>query len=100
MHYKDWKVHFVVQNHGGCGPPEERNALLLFNLRRDRHEKVAEESGMHVLWMEKNIWTFGPTKNLIRQHLMTFKAAPPRGASVANPESIGREAVEENGLAQ
>lgn len=100
VRYKDWKAHFVVQNHGWGGPSEELNAPLLFNLRRDPYEKTADESGMYTKWMGKKMWAFGPAKTLVQQHMMTLKAFPPRGAAIANHADIEAQATGESGLAQ
>ncbi|WOJ97143.1 arylsulfatase [Congregibacter brevis] len=100
VRYKDWKVHFVVQNEGWAGPKEELNAPLLFNLRRDPYEKVAEESGLYTKWMGDKMWTFGPAKNLVKRHLMTLAKFPPRGAGLANEAAITEHATSDNGFAQ
>jgi arylsulfatase A-like enzyme len=100
VRHGDWKAHFVVQNHGWAGPADDLNAPLLFNLRRDPYEKAADESGMYTKWMGKKMWTFGPAKNIIQQHLMTFKKFPPRDAAMANQAVIDQQTREEQGLAQ
>jgi arylsulfatase len=100
VRYRDWKAHFVVQNHGWGGPSEELNAPLLFNLRRDPYEKTAEESGMYTKWMGKKMWAFGPAKTLVMKHLETLQAFPPRGATPANQAAIQQQVTEDNGLAQ
>ena len=100
VRYRDWKAHFVVQNHGWGGAKEHLNAPLLFNLRRDPYEKTAEESGMYTKWMGKKMWAFGPAKNLVVDHLTTLAQFPPRGSSMANQAEIEKQVTEDNGLAQ
>lgn len=69
-------------------------------LRRDPYEKVADESGMYTKWMGKKMWTFGPAKNIVQQHLMTLKKYPPRGATMQNKAVIEQQTSHEQGLAQ
>ena len=99
VRYRDWKAHFLVQNHGWAGPAEELNAPMLFNLRRDPYEKAAEESGMYVRWMGDKMWAFGPAKNLVVEHMMTLQEFPPRDAPPSNAHAE-RQATQDNGLAQ
>ena len=100
VRYQDWKAHFVVQHHGWAGPKDELNAPLLFNLRRDPYEKAAEESGMYTRWMGNKMWAFGPAARLVKQHLGTFAAFPPRGASVTNQEHVEEQVSSEGGMSQ
>lgn len=100
VRYKDWKAHFVVQNHGWAGPAERLNAPLLINLRRDPYEKAFDESGMYTNWMGKKMWAFGPAKHLIQQHMQSLQAYPPRGTPIANQAEIEAHAAGESGLAQ
>ena len=100
VRHGDWKVHFVVQNHGWSGPREELNAPLLFNLRRDPYEKAADESGMYTRWMGNKMWAFGPAKGIVQAHLGSLKAFPPRGRPLGNEQSIDAHTTEDRGLAQ
>ncbi|MBE1297351.1 MAG: sulfatase-like hydrolase/transferase [Rhodobacteraceae bacterium] len=100
VRYRDWKAHFVVQNHGWAGPKEERTAPLLINLRRDPYEKAAHESGMYVRWLGQKMWAFGPAFKLVREHLATFEAYPSRGASIANQAHVEEQTSTEGGLSQ
>ncbi|OUR93906.1 sulfatase [Flavobacteriales bacterium 34_180_T64] len=93
--YRDWKAHFIVQNHGWFGAKEKMGAPLLFNLRRDPFEKAADESGMYINWMGKKMWAFGPARIIVQQHLATFQEWPPLSESAkANKENL-REQVDE-----
>ena len=92
VRYENWKVHFVVQNGCWAGGKERLNAPLLFNLRQDPYERAAEESGMYVEWMGKKMWTFGPAKVLIQQHLATFKDWPTYDVGVVSSEVDGIDA--------
>lgn len=100
VRYKDWKAHFVVQNHGWAGPKDELNAPLLINLRRDPYEKAPDESGMYTKWMGKKMWAFGPAKALIQEHVGTLKEFPPRGSAMQNQERIEAQSKNDDGLAQ
>ena len=101
IRYGQWKSHFVVQNEGWFGPKEKLGAPLLFNLRRDPYEKVAEESGLYTEWMAHKMWAFGPTKRLVRKHLATFEKFPPRRLSASsNAKEMTEKASHEHGFAQ
>jgi len=100
IRYGDWKAHFTVQNKGWGGPKEELNAPLLFNLRRDPYEKAAEESGMYVRWMGNKMWAFGPAARIVRTHIGTLKAFPPRGAELENENHVKKQTEAELGMAQ
>jgi arylsulfatase len=101
LRFRDWKAHFIIQNHGWFGPKDKLGAPLLFNLRRDPYEKAAEESMMYGEWLGKKMWAFGPTRRLVQRHLATLQEFPPRRASPgANAEEMLKEASEDNGLAQ
>ncbi|EEE44340.1 hypothetical protein SADFL11_1627 [Roseibium alexandrii DFL-11] len=100
VRYRDWKAHFVIQEHGWAGPKEELNAPLLFNLRRDPYEKAAEESGMYTRWMGTKMWAFGPAARLVQTHLETFQAFPPRGTAVSNESEVQAQTSSEGGFAQ
>lgn len=100
VRHGDWKVHFVVPNHGWAGPREALNAPLLFNLRRDPYEKAAEESGMYTRWMGNKMWAFGPAKEIVQAHLASLGAFPPRGASMGSQQDIEAQSSENGGLAQ
>ncbi|MFN3130486.1 arylsulfatase [Roseibium sp.] len=100
VRYRDWKAHFVIQEHGWAGPKEELNAPLLFNLRRDPYEKAAEESGMYTRWMGTKMWAFGPAARLVQRHLETFQAFPPRGTAVSNESEVQAQTSSEGGFAQ
>lgn len=99
VRHKDWKAHFVVQNHGWGGFKEKLNAPLLFNLRRDPYEKAAEESGMYVKWLGKKMWAFGPLNHIVREHLASLKAYPAKG-QLENARDVEAAVTEESGLAQ
>ena len=100
VRYRDWKAHFVIQEHGWAGPKEERNAPLLVNLRRDPYEKVSEESGMYVNWMGKKMWAFGPAARLVQAHIATFSDFPPRGKALDNQDHVEEQVSSEGGFSQ
>lgn len=100
IRYRDWKAHFVIQNHGWAGPKDELNAPLLFNLRRDPYEKAADESGMYTKWMGKKMWAFGPAARLVQSHLQSFQEFPPRGSEVSNQSAVEKQVSSEGGMSQ
>lgn len=100
VRYGDWKAHFTIQSQGWAGPKEELNAPLLFNLRRDPYEKAAEESGMYTRWMGTKMWAFGPAAALVKRHLATFEAFPPRGSKVTNQVHVEEQISSEGGMSQ
>lgn len=100
VRYRDWKAHFVIQEHGWAGPKDDLNAPLLFNLRRDPYEKAAEESGMYTKWMGRKMWAFGPAARIVQQHLQSFQKYPPRGSSVANQREVEQQVSSEGGMSQ
>ncbi|MDW4550398.1 arylsulfatase [Defluviimonas sp. D31] len=100
IRYGDWKAHFVVQNHGWAGAKEKLNAPLLTNLRRDPYEKAMDESGMFIRWMGDKMWAFGPANAVVRQHLQSFQAFPPRGTAPANAAEVEAQINQEGGLSQ
>ncbi len=100
VRYGDWKAHFVVQNHGWGGVKERLNAPLLVNLRRDPYEKAMHESGMFIRWMGDKMWAFGPANAIVRRHLQSLQAFPPRGKAPANSEQVETMINQENGLSQ
>ncbi len=100
VRHQDWKAHFVVQNHGWGGAKEKLNAPLLFNLRRDPYEKAAEESGMFIRWMGNKMWAFGPLNQIVREHLASLQAFPPRSAGLANAADVEAHSSQDGGLSQ
>jgi arylsulfatase A-like enzyme len=100
IRYGDWKAHFVLQNHGWSGAKEHLNAPLLLNLRRDPYEKAFDESGMYVRWMGNKMWAFGPANAVVRQHLESLAAFPPRGGPLANAAEVEGHASQDGGLSQ
>lgn len=100
VRYRDWKAHFVLQNHGWSGAKEELTAPLLVNLRRDPYEKAHDESGMYTRWMGKKMWAFGPAARLVQKHLGTFQEFPPRGSAVKNQDEVEEQVSSEGGMSQ
>ena len=101
----DWKTVFYENRGRQFGvwmePFTELRIPLLFNLRRDPYEKVAEESGLYTGWLGHKMWAFGPTKRLVQQHLATFKMFPPRRPSASsNAKEMTEKARHEHGFAQ
>jgi arylsulfatase len=101
IRYDDWKGHFIIQPKGWFGPKVKLGAPLLFNLRRDPYEKVAEESGLYINWMAHKMWAFGPAKKFIQRHLATFNEFPPRRPSAtSNAAETSEKVSEEHDMAQ
>lgn len=73
---------------------------LRFNLRRDPHQRAAEESGNDIEFLGENRRAFGPAKRIPQNHLATFNDFPTRSKSAnANSAEI-KERVGEDEVGQ
>jgi arylsulfatase A-like enzyme len=83
MRYKNWKVHFMVQDQPGTleiWQREFRSLRLpyLFNLRTDPYEQATITSNTYWDWYIDHAWTLYPLKDVVGEFLVTFKEYPPR----------------------
>ena len=101
--YRDWKAHFVIQDHGWFGPRFRMTAHVIFNLRRDPYEKARDESGMYVKWAGDKMWVMWPLKKLVQEHMAIFKDFPTPGQlaeTKQKQQELERLMREESGFAQ
>jgi len=83
MRYKNWKVHFMVQDQAGTlevWQREFRNLRLpyLFNLRTDPYEYATITSNTYWDWYIDRAWTLYPLGDVVGEFLGTFREFPPR----------------------
>ncbi len=83
LRYKNWKVHFMVQDQAGTleiWQREFRNLRLpyLFNLRTDPFEQATITSNTYWDWYIDRAWTLYPLSDVVGRFLATFKEYPPR----------------------
>ena len=83
LRYRNWKVHFMVQDQPGTleiWQREFRGLRLpyLFNLRTDPYEQATITSNTYWDWYIDRAWTLYPLKNIVGNFLMTFQEYPPR----------------------
>jgi arylsulfatase len=80
MRYRNWKVHFMVQDQKGTMEIWQRKFWglgmpYLFNLRTDPYEFATVTSNTYWDWYIDHAWTLYP---LADKFLATFKEFPPR----------------------
>ena len=83
LRYKNWKVHFMVQDQEGTleiWQREFRGLRLpfLFNLRTDPYENATITSNTYWDWYIDRAWALYPLKDIVGGFLVTFKEYPPR----------------------
>ena len=83
MRYRNWKVHFMVQDQKGTMEIWQRKFRglrmpYLFNLRTDPYEFATVTSNTYWDWYIDHAWTLYPLPDVVGEFLGTFKEFPPR----------------------
>jgi arylsulfatase A-like enzyme len=83
LRYKNWKVHFMIQDQEGTLEIWQREFRglrlpLLFNLRTDPFEQATITSNSYWDWYIDRAWTLYPLNDVVGEFLATFKEYPPR----------------------
>ncbi|MCY3008737.1 MAG: arylsulfatase [Planctomycetota bacterium] len=82
VRYKDYKFHFSTQDHLGMQAwimaQTPRKAPLMIDLRADPFEAAPTETSNYDDWVSRMMFIMVPLKDLVGQHVATFKAFPPR----------------------
>jgi len=83
LRYKNWKVHFMVQDQRGTLEIWQRKFRGLrmpyvFNLRTDPYENATITSNTYWDWYIDHAWILYPLPDVVGQFLATFKDFPPR----------------------
>ena len=83
LRYKNWKVHFMVQDQEGTleiWQREFRNLRIpyLFNLRTDPYERATITSNTYWDWYFARAYALYPLGDIVGEFLATFAEFPPR----------------------
>jgi arylsulfatase A-like enzyme len=83
LRYRNWKVHFMVQDQPGTleiWQREFRGLRLpyIFNLRTDPYEQATITSNTYWDWYIDHAWILYPLPNVVGEFLATFEDYPPR----------------------
>jgi arylsulfatase len=83
LRYKNWKVHFMVQDQPGTLEIWQRGFRglrmpYIFNLRTDPFEQATITSNTYWDWYIDHAWVMYPLGNVVGGFLKTFKDYPPR----------------------
>ncbi len=83
LRYKNWKVHFMVQDQPGqleVWQREFRNLRVpyMFNLRTDPFENATITSNTYWDWVFQHSFIIYPLPDVVGEFLATFKEFPPR----------------------
>ena len=83
LRYKNWKVHFMVQDQAGTMEIWQRKFRglrmpYLYNLRTDPYEFATITSNTYWDWYIDHAWTLYPLGDTVGEFLSTFKEFPPR----------------------
>ena len=82
VRYKDYKFHFSTQDHPGMQAwimaQTPRKAPLMIDLRADPFEAAPTETSNYDDWVSRMMFIMVPLKDLVGEHVSTFKAFPPR----------------------
>ena len=83
MRYRNWKVHFMVQDQAGTMEIWQREFRSLrlpyiFNLRTDPFEQATITSNTYWDWVIDHAWILYPLPDKVGAFLATFKEFPPR----------------------
>lgn len=83
LRYKNWKVHFMVQDQPGTLEIWQREFRglrmpYIFNLRTDPFEQATITSNTYWDWYIDHAWVMYPLGDIVGQFLATFKEYPPR----------------------
>jgi arylsulfatase len=83
LRYKNWKVHFMVQDQKGTLEIWQRKFRglrmpYIFNLRTDPYEQATITSNTYWDWYIDHAWILYPLPDVVGEFLKTFKEYPPR----------------------
>ncbi len=83
LRYRNWKVHFMVQDQAGTMEIWQRKFRglrmpYLYNLRTDPYEFATITSNTYWDWYIDHAWTLYPLGDTVGEFLATFKEFPPR----------------------
>ena len=83
LRYKNWKVHFMVQDQEGTLEIWQRGFRglrmpYIFNLRTDPYEQATITSNTYWDWYIDHAWVLYPLGDVVGEFLGTFKEFPPR----------------------
>ena len=83
LRYRNWKVHFMVQDQKGTMEIWQRKFRglrmpYLYNLRTDPYEFATVTSNTYWDWYIDHAWTLYPLGDTVGEFLATFKEFPPR----------------------
>ena len=76
---KDWKIHFQTKDSWFFGQATKPTVPLPVNLRVDPFEQHMESPG-YPHYVGEKLWTVMPAAFVVKQHVETFTAFPPRQA--------------------
>ena len=83
LRYRNWKVHFMVQDQPGTLEIWQRQFRglrlpYIFNLRTDPYEQATITSNTYWDWYIDHAWVLYPLSDVVGKFLTTFKDYPPR----------------------
>jgi len=83
LRYRNWKVHFMVQDQAGTLEIWQRKFRdlrlpYLFNLRTDPYEQATITSNTYWDWYIDRAWALYPLNDIVGGFLATFEDYPPR----------------------
>jgi arylsulfatase len=83
LRYKNWKVHFMVQDQPGTLEIWQREFRglrmpYIFNMRTDPFEQATVTSNTYWDWYIDHAWVLYPLSDVVGEFLATFKDYPPR----------------------
>ena len=83
LRYKNWKVHFMVQDQAGTMEIWQRKFRgtrmpYIFNLRTDPYERSTITSNTYWDWYIDHAFALYPLSDIVGNFLATFKEYPPR----------------------
>jgi arylsulfatase len=89
IRWKDWKVHFAVQEGNiATAIRDVPGWPLIVNLRADPYERASHESPMYWRWYADNIWLFVPVQQKLKAFLATIPQYPFQEGSSLNAANI------------
>jgi arylsulfatase len=99
LRYKNWKVHFMVQDQAGTLEIWQRKFRglrmpYIFNLRTDPFEQATITSNTYWDWYIDHAWVMYPLGNVLGGYLKTYKEYPPRMKAGSWDVSKALEAVQ------
>jgi len=84
VRFGDYKAHFSIQEHHGMDawliPQRKQKGPIIVDIRADPFETAMEESNYYGDWLNRHMFLIGPIKELVGNHMATFKEFPARTA--------------------